>query len=247
MEPLYKQEFHVRNFEVDFSGKLKLETMLDFLQESAARHAEKLGLSGEVMLKKNLAWILSRYHIRIHYYPRKGETIEVMTWPSLIRGVYTLREYEIYTSKLKAVEASSSWMAVDLKTKKPVRVKESLSSFLLDERRAVNDDFKRLPDFSHTDFEKRFPVLKADLDFNRHVNNVVYIHWAVETVPEEIIMDLRPVRIEVNYKNETFYGDWVTSCTQKMSEKGNPQFIHYLVRESDGQEIARLKTEWADL
>jgi medium-chain acyl-[acyl-carrier-protein] hydrolase len=246
-DKVYSQKFTVRNFDVDFKGKLKLEMLLNFLQESAAEHAFQLGLSGEELLKKNLAWILSRYHIEINYYPQKGETIEVKTWPCLVKEIFTLREYEIHTLKSIAAKATSSWMAVDLKKKKPVKIKERLPSFPMYEKRAINDEFKRLPDFNKSDMELRFPVLKADLDFNRHVNNVVYIKCAVETVPEKVIMNSRLTRIEANYRNETFYGDWIISRTQNIREGENPQYIHQLLRESDGQEIARLKTEWTDL
>ena len=180
-------------------------------------------------------------------YPEKGETIEVKTWPSVIKGIFTLREYEIHNSETALVQATSSWMAVDLNRKKPVRIEDALPSFSLYDRRAVQDDFKSLPEIKSTDIELKFPVLKKDLDFNKHVNNAVYIQWAAETVPKEIVMNLRPVQIEVNYKNETFYGDWVISRTQKVSSGQNPCFIHQLSRESDAVEIARLKTEWADL
>jgi medium-chain acyl-[acyl-carrier-protein] hydrolase len=244
---VYKKKFYIRNFDVDFNGKLKLEMLLNFLQESAAKHAGQLNLSGQDLLEKNLAWVMSRYHINISHYPEQGETIQVATWPSLIKGIFTLREYEISSSETKVVQATSSWMAVDLQTKKPVRIKETLPSFPLHVHRRINDDFKPLPAVKNTDIESRFPVLKADLDFNRHVNNVVYIQWAVETVPKEIIMDLRPVQIEVNYKNETFYGDWIQSSTQKLGKGENPHYIHQLFRESDDREIARLRTKWNDL
>lgn len=244
---VYKQKFHIRNFDVDFNGKLKLNMLLNFLQESAAEHAGKLNLSGLDLLKKNLAWIMSRYHISISYYPEQGETIEVSTWPSVVEGIFTLREYEIRASEKKAVQATSSWMALDLQSKKPVKIKKTLPSFPLYSRRAVHDDFRPLPDVENTDIELRFPVLKEDLDFNRHVNNVVYIQWAVETAPEDVVMDLRPTQIEVNYKNETYYGDCVVSRTQKLRSGKGPHYIHQLVKESDGREIARLRTEWADL
>jgi len=247
MDKIYKQKFYVRNFDVDFNGKLKLEMLLNFLQESAAEHAGKMNLSGVDLLKKNLAWILSRYHIKVLRYPEQGEIIEVTTWPSVIKGIFTLREYELTVSGNKSVQATSSWMAVDLKRKKPVKIKQTLPRFPLHDQRAVRDDFMSLPEVENTDIELRFPVLKADLDFNRHVNNVVYIQWAVETVPKDVVMNLRPTQIEANYKNETFYGDWAISRTQKVRSDQNPGYIHQLSRESDGREIARLRTKWADL
>lgn len=131
--------------------------------------------------------------------------------------------------------------------KKPVKTKDTLPFFPLHDHRAVSDEFKPLPEIENKEIKKRFSVLKADLDFNRHVNNAVYIQWAVETVPKKVAMNLRPARIKVNYKNETFYGNWVTSHTQKINIGENHRYIHQLFRESDGQEIARLRTEWADL
>jgi len=247
MDKIYKKTFYVRNFDVDCNGKLKLEMLLNFLQESAAEHADKLGVSGKELLKKNLAWVLSRYHIKITRYPSQGEAIEIVTWPSIIKGIFTLREFEIFSHNTKTAEATSSWLAVDLNKKKPININKSLPEFPMHDKRAVNDDFQRLPDFEKTDFELRFPVLKGNLDFNHHVNNVVYINLAVETIPKKVIMNFRPSRIEVNYKNETFYSDWIISRSQNIDTGKYPQFIHQLVRESDGQEIARLRTAWADL
>ncbi|MBD3415330.1 MAG: hypothetical protein GF421_12985, partial [Candidatus Aminicenantes bacterium] len=69
---------------------------------------------------------------------------------------------------------------------------------------------------------------------------------AVEAVPKDVVMNLKPSRIEANYKNETFYGDWVTARTQKIKTGDSPCFIHKLVRDKDENDIARLRTEWSE-
>ncbi|MFW6131650.1 MAG: acyl-[acyl-carrier-protein] thioesterase [Candidatus Aminicenantaceae bacterium] len=245
MIKIFKRRFPIQTYDIDFMGKLKLEAMLNFLQESAAEHALKSGLSFNDLLKKNLAWILSRYHIKIDNYPGLGDSIDISTWASKRSGIFTLREYEAFCNNKKVSAATTSWMAVDLDSKKPVRIEENLPDFPMHSRRVIHDDFNPLSDLKKPDFELKFPVLKGDLDLNRHVNNVVYIKWAIETVPQEVIFNLKPYRIEINYKNEVFYGDWIKSHTQKIKETRNDEYIHRLIRESDGKEVARLKSTWS--
>ena len=44
-----------------------------------------------------------------------------------------------------------------------------------------------------------FRVRQSDLDMNRHVNNAVYVGWALEAAPEDVAQSRRPVDIEVGY------------------------------------------------
>jgi hypothetical protein len=89
--------------------------------------------------------------------------------------------------------------------------------------------------------EVRFCVRIGDLDLNRHVNHVVYIQWALESVPREVLAKCRPVDIEVAYRGEAKKGEIVLARTQALD--GENRFLHQLVRESDGKELTRLRTE----
>lgn len=94
-------------------------------------------------------------------------------------------------------------------------------------------------------YQKEY-VEAAHLDWNRHVNNVVYVQWALEAVPEEILMKRRPVDIEVSYRAEALYGDEVLSVAQRVpGEDPEPRFLHQVLNASTGAELARLRTRWA--
>lgn len=238
-------EFQVRTFDVDYSGRLKLRAFLNFLQEAAAEHAFRLGVAMDVMAQKNLVWILSRYHILLSRYPVLGGVLSVKTWPSVRAGTFTLREFEVTDAQGLVLQATTSWLALDIQKKRPVSIGDMVPDFPLFSKRAIEDDFKPLPVVERIDLEMKFPVLQSDLDINRHVNNVVYIQWAVENVPEDVLFDSRPAEIEINYRAEAFYGDRIISRTQ--TPGGDNIFYHQLFRSQDEVEVARLKTRWADI
>lgn len=245
MENILNLAFPVRTFDIDYSGRIKLSALLNFLQEAAAQHAARLGVAMDVMAQRDLVWILSRYHIVLSRYPLLGSTVKIKTWPSVRSGTFTLREFEAVDDRGPMLQATTSWLALDIKKKKPVSIDNMVPDFPLHSKRAVDDNFAPLPVVERADRETEFPVLQGDLDINRHVNNVVYIQWAVENVAENVLFGSRPAEIEINYRAEAFYGDRIISRTQDSGDEGI--YFHQLFRSYDGKEVARLKTRWADI
>ena len=247
MEVILNKQSQVRYLDIDFEAKVKIEFLLNFLMESAAEHATKLGVGVADLFKLNLTWVLSRWHVKISRYPKAGETLSLTTWPSTRQGRFTMREFDVLDSKGGSIKATTSWLAIDLESKRPVRLESFLPDFPLRSDRALEDDFTSLPPLEKVDLEQAFPVLRSDLDLNRHVNSTIYVHWALETVPQDILFKLRPVEIEINYRAEAFYGDHILSQTQVVREGETPQFIHQILRAKDGKELAILRTSWKAL
>jgi len=238
------RRFPVYTFDVDFDGKARLTFLLDLLQEAAREHAALLKVSIFDLQARGLTWVLSRYHVRVSRYPAMGETVEVRTWPSGKKGVFALRDFEVLDAEGgPLLEATTSWLVISLDTKQPVRMDTVFLDERILDRRAIADDFERLPSPARADREAAFRVLDRDLDFNRHVNNVVYVHWAVEGMPEEVLRKRRPAAFEVVYKAEAFYGEEVVARVQ-LPDGPEGVFLHDILRRSDGAELARLRSTW---
>ena len=78
-------------------------------------------------------------------------------------------------------------MLIDIKKRRPIRMPDFIN--VLHENspgRAVEDDFDKLPELQLEQYTKFFNVRQSDLDMNQHVNNVNYIEWGLESVPEDI-------------------------------------------------------------
>jgi medium-chain acyl-[acyl-carrier-protein] hydrolase len=244
---IFHKEYPVHTYETDLRGLVKPIALLNYLQDSAGEHAGSLGWSVVDLFKRKLTWVLSRYHVRIHRYPRMGARLEVTTWPSGKTGYYATRDFEVADGEGAVLSATSSWMIISLERKQPVKVDDIIDVPYAVERRALDDPFPSLPVPDAYDAETPFRVESGHLDWNRHVNNAVYVQWALEGVPADILMKSRPVSIEVSYRAEAFYGDTVVSAVKRVPEEdGQPVFLHQILRASGGDELARLRTRWAE-
>lgn len=245
-ELVYRKEYSVHSYESDVRAMARPVSLLNFLQDAAGEHAARLGFSVVDLFRRGLTWVLSRHHVRVHRYPGLGERLEVMTWPSGKHGYFALRDFEVSGGGGEAVlSATTSWMIIDLKRKQPVKVDEHLPPGCVLEKRALPDEFGSLPVPSERERESRFRVEAGHLDLNRHVNNAVYVHWALEALPYDLQTKRRPVDIEVSYRAEAFYGDEVLSVAQSLpGPDGGPSYVHQVLNAASGIELARLRTRW---
>jgi len=245
LEKTYQKQFQIRSYEIDSKGKIKIATLLNYLQEAASTHAARLGVSVVDLFPKNLTWVLSRYHIQIFSYPSWGETLQLNTWPSAMENLYALREFEMVNNKNERFAiATSSWMLVDFKKKQPVRPGDHLPQFPHRTERVIADNFDSISIVENVDIELPFRVRMADLDLNQHVNHVSYIEWAIETMSPEILTKYHPVELEIAFRGEAIYGDRVLSRTQILDKGEQPIFLHQIVKEKDNKELTRLRTRW---
>jgi medium-chain acyl-[acyl-carrier-protein] hydrolase len=242
---IYRKEYTVHTYETDARGLARPVSLLNFLQDSAGDHAGRLGLSVVDLVKRHMTWVLSRYHVLIHRYPALGARLEVMTWPAGKHGYFAIRDFEVSDGGGPVLSATSSWMVIGLEKKQPVKVDDVVGPRYAVEKRALDDPFASLPVLSVRESEVRFRVETAHLDWNRHVNNAVYVQWALEGVPPDVLMSRRPMEIEVSYRAEAFYGDEVLSTAQRVPEgESCPLFLHQILSAATGEELARLRTRW---
>ncbi len=102
----------------------------------------------------------------------------------------------------------------------------------------------RLPAPENVRTERRFAVRLSDLDINRHVNNVNYIEWAVESVPEALWTTHRMDEFEIEYHAAGVSGDQVRVQCQVDEAEDRIRCLHCLEREAAGTERARARSNW---
>ncbi|NOX89290.1 MAG: hypothetical protein GXO77_09700 [Calditrichaeota bacterium] len=243
---LWVEEFKVRAYEAGPDGRASVQTIFDYLQESASNHAAALKVAKTDLDRLGMTWVVSRVHIRMEKYPFWNEIVRVETWPSQKDTLFALRDFVILDQKGNQIGvATTSWMLIDFKIRKPVRLPSFLDEMVNTDRgRALNDPFDRLPEPEKIEHEVGFKVRLSDLDMNRHVNSVNYIDWALEAVPAEVWNKFSIKEIEVNYRAESFYGDRVLSQAQVIEEGEGMIVRHRLQREKDGRELCRIVSRW---
>jgi medium-chain acyl-[acyl-carrier-protein] hydrolase len=244
VEPVFSKEFQVRNYEVDARGCLSPLVLLNLLQEAAGVHARQLGVAVTDLNRQGCTWVLSRLHLQIRQLPRSGSAIALRTWPSSREGLFSCREFEICSAVGEILAlATSSWAVIDLVTRRPQRLDTCMLPYSLDPRRALTDQFTTLPAIDRVATRQQFTVRRSDLDLNRHVNNVAYAGWLLETVPEKTYTECRLESIEIGFRAEAFAGEEVVAtCGPQADEAGC--FLHQIRAVSDDRELVRARTRW---
>lgn len=243
--PIFQQSIRPRTFESGPWGYLKYNRLHDYLQNAAADHAEDLGVSFDFLKPRGLAWIISRFHIQIERAPFMDEEFSIETWPSQLQRLYAIREWRVLGQEgAPMAAATSAWLLVNAKNWRPCRPERHLPDFPTYNLRMVEDSFPRLPDLHSEDEMKHFQVRMHDLDLNRHVNNAVYLEWALESVPEKIWNEMRLAEVECAFNGMAFYGDNIVSRISLKYDNEDARCIHLLQRQSDGKELTRLVTRW---
>ncbi|MBQ6925500.1 MAG: hypothetical protein IJQ73_12745 [Kiritimatiellae bacterium] len=204
----------IGDFHLDCTGRVKTATLCDFLQAAATAHAEILGVGMLDLMKHGITWMLAKMDISFGDWPASHEKLSLTTWPSGVRGrLICCRDYDMRDSQGRTVlKATSEWVCVNFETRKLARLVPSLLTLAPPDVPKV--DVEPLPEMGEAVFtpagESRIPVRRADLDVNRHVNNVHYIEWLFEPLTDAAYG--RTLRhLAISYHAEALAGDEITS------------------------------------
>jgi len=242
----WTEEFKIRAYEVEPHGRVTMQSIFNYLQEIAGNHASELGVAVDELIKQNLTWVLSRVHLQIHDYPFWRQKMTIETWPSDRDSFYALRDFRLLNEQSEVIGlATSSWMLIDIKLRKPVAMPSFIDDLKNTEKgRALPDSFGKLPKLKRVDAERAFNVRLSDLDINQHVNSVNFLEWGLECIPENIRKKYQLSDLEVTYRAESNYGDRVISQCQVEEDQNSCRIIHRLQKEADNRELTRILTNW---
>jgi len=237
-----REAFEAHSYAVDAFGLLTGPALSGWLQEAAGRHAERLGVGVEALFARGLTWVLARQAIQVDTPVLLGERAEVRTWPTGTDRLFALRDFEVRVGGEVRVRAVSQWMVLDLGSRRPVRPGAVLPAGLLPEQPHVVPVPSGRPAAPEPPaLERRFSTRYRDIDRNLHVTNASYVEWACEAIPEETWRTARLGALEAHFVAECLHGSRVRSLARP---DGDGAFVHLVVREEDGRDLARLRTTW---
>jgi medium-chain acyl-[acyl-carrier-protein] hydrolase len=242
---IWKETYQIRSYEVDCHHRLSVLAIFNFMQEIASRHAEALGVSVQQLLSENYTWLLSRLKIKLASFPAWKDQIQIKTWPSGARRLFALRDFEILDKDHQSVAAAiSAWLVLDVQKHCPARIGPFIDRLKpLEGDHVLPDTLDKLPGLASRTHEKKFVVRHRDLDINQHVNNVSFVEWLVESVPARVLNTSVLAELEINFMAEAFYEDQILAACH-CQDSNNTEFFHSIIRQQDGQELARARTVW---
>lgn len=235
--------FSVSIAEADCMGRVKPVVLLNYMQDVADKSINKVNLGYEDIVKKGLGWFLIRYRVEFDSDLKNIEELKVQTENRGSQKIHAYRDFEVFDNITgnRVLRAATSWFLVDVESKSLVNISQDYPKLIKFEKREDDLNLQKLKSPESFDFEKSFSVRYDDLDVNKHVNNTVYIGWALEALDFDYRNSHSLKILDIYYKHEAKYGDEILSqvkfCDDCVTE-------HVIRNSETGEELCLLKMKW---
>lgn len=205
---MYTLNYKVTTSCCDSEGRLKLYSALQMMQDCS-----EMWIDSEPAARKffsdNMTQLLATRQVEVVRVPRFKEDLTITTSIYEVMPMYGFRNTFIRDAQGQPCYRTWSMGAfVDLATGKLARIAdEAIASLTLEPKQDMNYRGRRiiLPKQDGTVLEP-VPVMRADIDYNRHMNNANYVRIAMELLPEGF--EVRDMRVE--YRIAAKQGDMLT-------------------------------------
>ena len=220
-------------------------TILTLLEETAADHCNSINYDLYKLERQNVGWVLLSGVMQMERYPRYKDKITIRTWLSGFSSIKGFRENIIYDNQNNIIgRAKGLWLFFDLKRRRPTRVFDDIiKKWSFYNQESIPDDITGKIEPIDSDIDAlEFSIRRYDTDMNKHVNNIRYLQWAVESIPEEIVSDYYLYSINGRFLAEAQFGDTILSLTR--NDSGDTSFIHTIKVQGSNKVCATARSVW---
>ncbi len=206
---MYSLNYQVTTSTCDSEGRLKLYSALQMMQDCSEMWIDSEPEVAQFFASHHMAQLLASRQVEIVRVPRFKEPLKVTTSVYGMKPMYGFRNTFIYDANGQPCYRTWSMGAfVDMETGKLSRIDEAtIASMNLDPKLDMHYKDRRiiLPKEGGETLAA-IPVMRADIDYNRHMNNANYVRMAMELLPEGY--EVGGLRVE--YRRAARLGDVLT-------------------------------------
>lgn len=224
-------DVRVRYEDVDKNNHLTLKGFLKYLVDAASAHSDIAGYGLDDIPKTHVAWLILDWKLKVYNYPKTSELIHIRTWTRNNSKLYSYRDFEVLDNTGSRIAiGSSKWVLVNYETKAISKITPEIIAAYNPENLMIFDkEIEKLaePKGKYTNCFS-YTILRRDLDTNNHVNNLNYIDFALEALPNDVYANISFTNIDIMYKKQCLLGDKI-NCLYFLSENNK----HIIVIKSE--------------
>jgi YbgC/YbaW family acyl-CoA thioester hydrolase len=182
MTPRFTRLFRVRHYELDAFGQVNGVNLVRYMQEAAIEASTALGFGMDWYNERGVGWVVRRLSVRCFAAASYGDEVAVATWLSGLRGVRSIREYDLTLSRdgSRIARGRAEWVYMNFQTGEPTRVPDAWAdAFTLKDKPedlGIRLSEPRPIEAAHR-YTHRRRVRFHELDTVQHVNHAVYLQW----------------------------------------------------------------------
>lgn len=201
---IFENEFLISSADADYFQTLSYSGLINFLIQSAWKHAEILGFGTEFLHQNKLFWVLSRIFITIVKKPLWNNSLTVRTWPREIDRLFYLRDMEVIDASGELVAAATTrWLIVDIESKRPRLFRPDHPAFIVNSgKRALDKDDLSITFFTEDPEYFTRSAEFSDLDLNRHLTTTRYVDWMMDTFAIDYLEEHPVKNLQMNFMKE---------------------------------------------
>ena len=216
----FSHDYLVHYYEADSARRLTLSALVQYFEDIAILHSAKAGYDLEYFDANHCGWMLLKWDISIRSLPVFGQRMTVATRVHAMKRFLADREFVMTASDGTVLaEGRSNWLLVDTDKRRPLRVsEEQCSAFNVSAAsEAAFIAIEDVPPVTEVEagaasaiateiFRRQVIAGNTDIDTNRHVNNVSYLDWALDSLPADFASSRTPSRLAAQYRKELVLG-----------------------------------------
>lgn len=208
---MYSFNSKVRFSEVNTEKNMDLVSIINYFQDCSTFHSHSIGKGFSYLESRQRVWLLNSWQIIVHRFPAFGEALTISTWPYDFKNMYGYRNFIICDENQEIVAiANSVWINMDSSTYRPAKItKDDIEGYAVEEKYPLEFAPRKINIPSSLTKREPFPVIRANLDTNNHVNNGQYIKMAEEYLPPHFVIH----QMRAEYKKSAILGDIIIPMT----------------------------------
>lgn len=214
---MYTFSSKIRYSELDETGHLSIEALLDYFQDCSTFQSEELGIGRKYLTEHQMVWVMSYWQIIVERYPQIGEKVTIGTAPYEFKGFLGCRNFWMKSEAGENLAcANSIWSLLSTQTGYPVKPEpKMLESYALEPKLDMNYAPRKILIPARLEEGAPVEIHRHHLDSNHHVNNGQFVRIAMENL--DCADKIRQLRVE--YKKQVHLGEWLVPCTGITEEK----------------------------
>lgn len=211
----------VEPFSEDATKHLSLSLLGSQLLRLAGLHASSCGYGYEHLQKTNSVWVLSRMTMLLKHRPQVLEKYGVRTWVDRCYRQFCDRLYTLTDEQERVIgRVFTVWSVIDYSSRSSVDL-QTLGDGRFDQYVYEDASFPKIVParirLKEANKVGQHKVGFTDLDINGHVNSMKYVDMMMNIFSYDYLKCHEPVRIDLQYANESYYGESLDLYRREMS------------------------------
>jgi len=190
-------------FDFDLNMAIKPSSVLNYFQDIAIDHANKLKVGNKELSPNDLVWILSKVKVNFINDFIYNDEITLTTAPRAKNKIILERNYIIKNKTDKIIaDGTSKWCLINKNTKKIMPL--NLINYPINKNVTIpiTNDIEIFSTNLNIDYVYSYIPKYSDLDFNGHVNNAKYGDFIFNAINLDELSNKKIKSFQINYHKE---------------------------------------------